>query len=502
MHFVPNHTLFRSAKPLMNRVFYCVVIVCSLAAASLAAEERYPPRLAPRGIPGGVIAVVGEAAWPDALVPFLALANQADKAVVIVCRAAEDASELEMQLGKAGAKGIVIHAKDSERDSLTKALGAAAGVWLLDDEAADDAQLRKELQAARERGAIIVGRPPCLIALCPGIAMLETDQQPAAGVIGLNLSSNTICGVAGRILFNHGPGEVKVQLARSPSREPRTIALDARQAADYNELQRAAWGRTQAAYPAVEIGVPEVKSGALVIVGGGGMPKEIAERFVELGGGAEGRFVVLPTAMPDPLPPGNEAAFLERFGAKHFTVIKARDQAELETPENLAAFDSATAIWFGGGRQWRFVDAYEGTKVYERLHAVLARGGVIGGSSAGATIQGEYLVRGAPAGPHIMMCEGYERGFNFLPGVAIDQHFKQRNRFADMTALMKVYPQYLGIGLDEATAIVVQGTTAEVLGRGEVHFYDRRQPVEEGRPDHQSVGAGKKYDLKERKVID
>ncbi len=55
-----------------------------------------------------------------------------------------------------------------------------------------------------------------------------------------------------------------------------------------------------------------------------------------------------------------------------------------------------------------------------------------------------------------MMCEGYERGFCFLPGVAIDQHFAQRKRFGDMTELMKAYPQYLGIGLDEATAIVVQ----------------------------------------------
>ena len=77
-----------------------------------------------------------------------------------------------------------------------------------------------------------------------------------------------------------------------------------------------------------------------------------------------------------------------------------------------------------------------------------ARGGVIGGSSAGASIQGEYMPRGHPLGNTVMAAEGYERGFGFLPGCAIDQHFFARNRTADMTGLMKKYPQYLGIGID------------------------------------------------------
>jgi cyanophycinase-like exopeptidase len=100
-----------------------------------------------------------------------------------------------------------------------------------------------------------------------------------------------------------------------------------------------------------------------------------------------------------------------------------------------------------------------------------------------------------------MMCEGYEKAFGFLPGVAIDQHFTARNRFKDLTAFMKTYPQYLGIGLDEATAIIVQGHTAEIMGRGKVHFYDRRKEVKEGEPDYDAYPAGTKYDLKDRKPI-
>ena len=66
---------------------------------------------------------------------------------------------------------------------------------------------------------------------------------------------------------------------------------------------------------------------------------------------------------------------------------------------------------------------------------------------------------------------------------------------------MKVYPQFLGIGLDEGTAIVVTGHVADVMGKGEVHFYDRKKPVEKDKPDHESLKAGSRYDLKERKVL-
>jgi cyanophycinase len=135
------------------------------------------------------------------------------------------------------------------------------------------------------------------------------------------------------------------------------------------------------------------------------------------------------------------------------------------------------------------------------MHDVLARGGVIGGTSAGATIQGDYLARGGVFNNFDIRYEGYERGLGFLKGVAIDQHFTQRKRHADMTQLMKVYPQYLGIGIDEATAIVVQGSTADVIGKGKVHFYDTNRKFDAGQPDYEALSAGSRYDLRERKVL-
>ena len=135
-----------------------------------------------------------------------------------------------------------------------------------------------------------------------------------------------------------------------------------------------------------------------------------------------------------------------------------------------------------------------------RAAAHLPRVDAIGGSSAGATIQGDYLCRGGVFTNFDIMYDGYEHGLGFLRGVAIDQHFAQRKRFADMTKVVAAYPQLLGIGLDESTAIIVRGHAAEVVGKHKVHFYDRTKPVAEGEPDHTSVEAGQTYDLKARRA--
>ncbi len=71
-----------------------------------------------------------------------------------------------------------------------------------------------------------------------------------------------------------------------------------------------------------------------------------------------------------------------------------------------------------------------------------------------------------------------------------------------MTELMKTYPQLLGVGLDEATALVVKGHEAVVMGKGEAHFYDRKKLIAEDKPDHEDVRAGGRYDLKARKVLE
>jgi cyanophycinase-like exopeptidase len=127
---------------------------------------------------------------------------------------------------------------------------------------------------------------------------------------------------------------------------------------------------------------------------------------------------------------------------------------------------------------------------------------VIGGSSAGATIQGDYLVRGNPLGNRDMMAEGYERGFTFLPGCAIDQHFTQRGRQPDMEALKRTFPQLLGIGIDESTALIVQKATARVIGKSNVYFYDGSTDGKDGGLQFTKVSAEDVYDLERRRKVE
>jgi cyanophycinase len=147
------------------------------------------------------------------------------------------------------------------------------------------------------------------------------------------------------------------------------------------------------------------------------------------------------------------------------------------------------------------VDAYLGTKTEAAIHDVLKRGGVIGGSSAGATIQGSYLLRGAPEGNQIMMSPGHEKGFGYIRNSAIDQHLLARKRENDMLPVIRKHPHLLGIGIDESTALVVRGNTAEVIGKSKVLFYDIALEKTVGEKFYTTLDPGERYDLKSRRKL-
>jgi cyanophycinase len=237
------------------------------------------------------------------------------------------------------------------------------------------------------------------------------------------------------------------------------------------------------------------KKGSLVIVGGGKIPQSIREKFIALAGGPDANFVYIPTAAEDRAlnPGGDESPRL--FGLKNVTVLHTRDRAEANTENFAAPLRKASGVWFGGGRQWRLVDSYLGTRTHKELWAVLERGGVIGGSSAGATIQGSYLVRGAREGNRIMMAKGYEVGLGFLKNAAIDQHIDTRKRENDMAEVIRAHSGLLGIGLYESTAIVVQGDKFEVIGDGKAAITDGKE--RDGRK-YYLLSAGERFDLKTR----
>lgn len=240
--------------------------------------------------------------------------------------------------------------------------------------------------------------------------------------------------------------------------------------------------------------------GSLVLGGGGHMGGAIMNRFIELAGGPNERIVLVPTA-------GSSANYSEVWsgykmfrdlGATNLAILHTRDRREADSRDFVRPLLKAKGVWFGGGRQWRLVDSYLGTKTETAFRDVLKRGGVIGGSSAGATIQGDYLVRGAREGNRIMMAPGYEQGFAYLRNCAVDQHLLARKREKDLVAVVTRRPRLLGIGIDEATAIVVQGDEFEVVGKSKVAIYDPKRVVPEGAPMYYFLKPGARFDLRNR----
>jgi cyanophycinase len=246
------------------------------------------------------------------------------------------------------------------------------------------------------------------------------------------------------------------------------------------------------------------EKGSLLVHGGGRLSKETVAEFIKLAGGPEGPFVIVPTALEGE----NWGAeyvtksFLVRGGAKNVSVLHTRDRKIADSAEFVGPLTKARGVWLDGGRQWRFADAYLGTRVVTELQGVLARGGVIGGSSAGATIQGSYLVRGAPEGNHIMMAKGHEEGFGFLKNVAVDQHVIARKREGHMGEVITAHPELLGIGLDENTAIIVQGQRARVLGASKLIVTDPKfTPAVDGLR-YFTLGNGEVLDLTTRRKVE
>ena len=186
--------------------------------------------------------------------------------------------------------------------------------------------------------------------------------------------------------------------------------------------------------------------GALVIVGGAMRDPAIVERFIELAGGPEAPIVVIPTA-------GGGEGYDQRYpglrvfreaGAADLTVLHTRDRAVADDPAFSAPLRRAGGVWFPGGRQWRLADAYLGTRVQ-------------------------------------------------------DEHLLRRNRQFDLVEVIEAHPHLLGIGIDEDTAIVVEGDRFEVMGRSYVAIYDHERLLDSGGRFY-FLGAGDRYDLRRRQA--
>ena len=256
------------------------------------------------------------------------------------------------------------------------------------------------------------------------------------------------------------------------------------------------------------------ENGHLIVIGGGRLDPIFYEKFMEFAGGENAPIVIIPTAGGD----GQLQiqGFMDRFrqgfldkGFKNVTILHTRDREEANSEVFVKPLKEASGVWFMGGRQWRLADSYLDTQTHTELDKLLERGGVIAGSSAGATIQGSYLARGDTKKNTIMMGD-HEKGLSFIKNIAIDQHLLARNRQFDMFEILDHRPELLGLGLDENTGIVVTRDQFEVIGKSYVAIYDGTRwsaerdtiyQLEAGSREYYFLKSGQKYDMSKRKVI-
>jgi cyanophycinase len=202
--------------------------------------------------------------------------------------------------------------------------------------------------------------------------------------------------------------------------------------------------------------------GTLMVCGGGNLPEEVYDEFVKLAGGPKGKLVLIPSAYPYE----NREALEYRFNgwlqyptvSFHFLHADSREEADSE--EFAKPLEEATGVWMSGGAQGRLADLYKGTRVEQALQKLLQRGGVIGGTSAGAAIMSQTMIRqGTSREAEI------DAGFGLLQAAVVDQHFTERARHTRLLGALRENPQKIGIGVDEQTALIIRANTVRVLGQ-------------------------------------
>ena len=215
-------------------------------------------------------------------------------------------------------------------------------------------------------------------------------------------------------------------------------------------------------------GLPEATTstaGSVILGGGGTLDEEVYEEFIARAGGKSARIVLIPSAYPY-----DDLAHLRRaFGGwrnydiTRFDFLHTDDPEVADSPKFTRVLEQANGVWIAGGAQGRLTYRYGERRVESLLRKVVARGGVVGGTSAGASVMSALMIRyGSPTEAVL------DRGFGITSRVVVDQHFSERGRFPRLLGVLEENPGQLGMGIDENTAAVLQGNQVRVIGEGRV----------------------------------
>lgn len=217
-------------------------------------------------------------------------------------------------------------------------------------------------------------------------------------------------------------------------------------------------------------------AGSILLCGGSTLPKPILDTFFRLGQGSSGKLVIIPTASPrsDLGDFSFWTDYWKEYPWQKIDVLHASNREQVLSDLSwsdrwVECLRKADAVWIAGGDQSRLSERYLGTPIDSELVRLLERGGVLGGTSAGAAICSQQMISGGTVRPE------FKTGFGFLPGVIIDQHFMAKNRQERLHRAVADHQGLIGLGLDESTALWIHGANARVIGSGKVHWYSGKR---------------------------
>jgi cyanophycinase len=224
-------------------------------------------------------------------------------------------------------------------------------------------------------------------------------------------------------------------------------------------------------------------SGTLFAIGGAEARQRrraVLDAFVTAAGSSDARIAVVSSASSL----GMEVVELYRgvftsLGARQVISLRPESRAQAHDPDLVEPLNTVSAIFLTGGNQLKLSSFITGTPFGEAIKEANQRGTVVAGTSAGASILAEHMIAfGAGGSTPKQRMSQLSAGLGLLPGVVIDQHFEQRNRYGRLLSLVAQSPSLLGLGVDEDTAAVIyDGSRLEVIGRGAVTVLDGQNLV-------------------------
>lgn len=216
--------------------------------------------------------------------------------------------------------------------------------------------------------------------------------------------------------------------------------------------------------------------GHLVLMGGGKKPAAGMERFIALAGGTNATIMVLPTASGDPETPAYYRALFAEYGCEKVTVVPLKTRADALAGMGRDVLEKADGLFFTGGDQRRITAALLETPFLERMVQRFSEGMVVGGTSAGTACMSATMLTGDGLFDRITQNNVvHTPGLGLARGMILDQHFVARSRQNRLLSMVLTYPDMMGVGVDEDTAVWIKpNQTFEVLGGGQVVVYSAR----------------------------